>query len=180
VDEHQHFTRFKDSHRQGMALAQVERHGHTSSNGAGSASALQGIKHLPDRLPAKQHWRDRLRSWWHRFEREWEPVTVNKQIDSVTMPKWAVIAIFGAMLAFGAQSWWRASDQRDMLIEMRTEQRIAKEAKMAEDAEKKAQVAEEKAWREIMHGNQKKIEGMLTQQQLDALDRLKRSGSQQQ
>lgn len=107
-------------------------------------------------------------------------MTVNKSIDSVTMPKWIAIGIFGAMLAFMAQSYWRSSDQRDMLIEMRTEQRIAKEAKMAEDAEQKAQVAEEKAWREIMHGNQKKIEGMLTQQQIDALERIKKSATSQQ
>lgn len=136
---------------------------------------MQGtLRHLPETLPAKQHWREVLRNWWYRFGREWEPVVVNKQIDSVTMPKWAVIAIFGAVLAFGAQSWWRASDQRDLLIEMRTEMRLAKEAKAADDIERKAQAAEEKAWREVMNGNQKKIEGMLTQQQLDALERLKR------
>lgn len=107
-------------------------------------------------------------------------MTVNKSIDSVTMPKWIASAILVAVLTFGAASWWRASDQRDMLIEMRTEQRIAKEAKTVEDAEKKAQSAEEKAWREIMHGNQKKIEGMLTQQQLDALERLKPRGQNSQ
>lgn len=107
-------------------------------------------------------------------------MTVNKSIDSVTMPKWIAIGILGMVLTFGVQSWWKASDQRDMMIEMRTEMRIAKEAKMVEDAEKKAQVSEEKAWREVMHGNQKKIEGMLTQQQLDALERLKPRGSNSQ
>lgn len=103
-------------------------------------------------------------------------MTVNKSIDSVTMPKWIAIGILGAILTFGAQSWWRSSDQRDLMIEMKTELRLMKEAKTVEDAERKALSSEEKAWREIMHGNQKKIEGMLTQQQLDALDRTKRSG----
>lgn len=101
---------------------------------------------------------------------------MNKQIDSVTMPKWVAIGIFGAVLTFGIQSWYRSAGDRDVLIEMKTELRLLKEAKTVEDAERKALSAEEKAWREIMHGNQKKIEGMLTQQQLDALDRLKRSG----
>ena len=101
---------------------------------------------------------------------------VNKQIDSVTMPKWIAIGIFTAILGFGAQSLWRSSDQRDMMIEMKTELRLLKESRAVEEAERKAQASEEKAWREIMHGNQKKIEGMLTQQQLDALDRIKRSG----
>lgn len=136
---------------------------------------MQGVlQHLPDSLPPKKYWRDWLKVRWFRFTKEWEPVVVNKQIDSVTMPKWVAVAILGAMLAFMAQSYWRSSDQRDLLIEMKTELRLAKEAKTVEDAERKAQTAEEKAWREIMHGNQKKIEGMLTQQQLDALDRIKK------
>lgn len=61
-----------------------------------------------------------------------------------------------------------------MMIEMKTELRLMKEARMSEELERKAQAAEEKAWREVMNGNQKKIEGMLTQQQIDALERLKR------
>lgn len=101
---------------------------------------------------------------------------VNKNVDSVTMPKWIAIGIFGAVVTFGIQSWYRSAADRDVLIEMKTELRLLKEAKTVEDAERKALSAEEKAWREIMHGNQKKIEGMLTQQQLDALDRIKRSG----
>lgn len=101
---------------------------------------------------------------------------MNKQIDSITMPKWIAIAILTAVIGIGVQTMWRSADQRDMMIEMRTELRLLKEAKTVEDAERKALSAEEKAWREIMHGNQKKIEGMLTQQQLDALDRIKRNG----
>lgn len=103
---------------------------------------------------------------------------VNKQIDSVTMPKWFVIAILTAAIGYGIQSSWRAADQRDMLIEMKTELRLAKEAAMAQELERKAQAAEEKAWREVMNGNQKKIEGMLTQQQLDALERLRRGAKE--
>lgn len=175
MDERGHFIKFKRLHQAGMAIANVDRR-HSSSNGGSTADAVQGVlHHLPDALPPKQHWRDWFRSWWHRLE--WEQVRVNKSVDSVTMPKWVAVAILGAMLAFMAQSYWRSSDQRDMMIEMKTELRLAKEAKTIEDAERKAQTAEEKAWREIMHGNQKKIEGMLTQQQLDALDRIKRNGS---
>lgn len=158
-----------------MALAGVERPRHISSNGGQSAEKMQGALHLPEYLPPKAHARETLRNWWYRFTREWEPVVVNKHIDSVTMPKWFVIAILTAAIGYGIQSSWRSADQRDMMIEVKTELRLLKEAKTVEDAERKAQTAEEKAWREIMHGNQKKIEGMLTQQQLDALDRMKRS-----
>jgi hypothetical protein len=141
---------------------------------------MHDVLHLPRVLPAKQQWRDRFRGWWHRFEREWEPITVNKQIDSVTMPKWFVIALLTAAIGYGIQSSWRSADQRDMMIEMKTELRLAKEAQMAESAERKADSAEAKAWREVMNGNQKKIEGMLTQQQLDALERIKKASGNQQ
>jgi len=107
-------------------------------------------------------------------------VTVNKSVDSITMPKWFVIAILTGAIGYGIQSSWRSADQRDMMIEMKTELRLAKEAAMAESAERKADSAEAKAWREVMNGNQKKIEGMLTQQQLDALERIKKAGGNQQ
>lgn len=129
---------------------------------------LDAEEHLPDQLPLRMRFREYLLKGW-------DHVVVNKHVDSITMPKWIASSILATVLLFGVSSWWRASDQRDMLIEMRTEQRIVKEAKAAEDVERKAQVAEDKAWREIMHGNQKKIEGMLTQQQIDSLDRIKKS-----
>lgn len=172
-----HFANFKTAHRESMALAKVDRTRFTS-NGRSSANAMQDVMHLPDALPVKQALRDRLRGLWHRFEREWEPITVNKSIDSVTMPKWFVIAILTGAIGYGIQSSWRSSDQRDMMIEMKTELRLAKEAALAKDAEDKARAAEEKAWREVMNGNQKKIEGMLTQQQIDALERLKRGAKE--
>lgn len=98
-------------------------------------------------------------------------MTVNKSVDSITMPKWIASAILVAVLGFGATSLWRSSDQRDMMIEMKTELRLLKEARTAEEIERRAQVAEERAWREVMNGNQKKVEGMLSQQQRDSLDR---------
>lgn len=132
--------------------------------------------HLPDELPVEHYWRDQFRSWWYRLKRQWEPVVVNKSVDSITMPKWIAIGILGAIFTFGIQSWWRASDQRDMMIEMKTELRLLKESRAVEDAERKAQAAEEKAWREVMNGNQKMIQGMLSQQQREALETIRRSG----
>jgi hypothetical protein len=171
VDEHQHFTRFKDSHRQGMALAQpIDRTNFTKSNGNGAVKGMQGITHLPETLPIKQHWREVWRNWWYRFEREWEPVTVNKQIDSVTMPKWAVIAIFGAMLAFGAQSWWRASDQRDMLIELKTELRMAKEYESERTKDLKSQSELNKVYIDNMTNQLNTIKGMLSAQQTNQVE----------
>lgn len=136
------------------------------------------LGHLPNELPFGYRLREWGRSWWYRLAREWEPVVVNKSVDSITMPKWIAIGILGAIFTFGIQSWWRSSDQRDMMIEMKTELRMLKESRAAEDAERKAQAAEERAWREVMNGNQKTIQGMLSQQQRDALETIRRSGKE--
>lgn len=161
-----------------MALAQpIDKTNFTQSNGHGPASGMQGIKHLPDSLPSKQHWREVFRNLWYRFGREWEPVVVNKQIDSVTMPKWAVIGIFGAVLAFGAQSWWRASDQRDMLIELKTELRMAKEYEAERTKELKAQAELNKVYIDNMTGQLNVIKGMLSAQQMNAVENTKRGNN---
>lgn len=102
---------------------------------------------------------------------------VNKQIDSVTMPKWIAISILGATLGFGVQSWWRASDQRDMLIELRTELRMAKEY----DAERSKQIKEQSELNKIYIDNMTNqlnvIKGMLTAQQLTAVDASRRGSN---
>lgn len=155
-----------------MALAQpIDKTNFTQSNGHSAVKGMQGITHLPETLPAKQHWREVFRNWWYRFGREWEPVTVNKSIDSVTMPKWAVVAIFGSVLAFGAQSWWRASDQRDMLIELKTEIRMAKEYEAERSKELKAQSELNKVYIDNMTSQLNTIKGMLSAQQLDRVEK---------
>lgn len=131
---------------------------------------MQESVHLPDTLPAKQHWRERLRSWWYRFERQWEPVTVNKHIDSVTMPKWIASAILVAFLAFAATSWWRLSDQRDMLIELKTEIRIQKEYDAERAKEMKAQADLNKVYIDNMTNQLNVIKGLLTSQQLSLVE----------
>lgn len=95
---------------------------------------------------------------------------MNKSIDSITMPKWIAIGILGAILTFGIQSWWRASDQRDMLIELRTELRLAKEY----DAERAKQLKEQaelnKVYIDNMTSQLNIIKGMLSQQQINAAE----------
>jgi len=111
----------------------------------------------------------------------WEHVVANKQIDSITMPKWIAVAILGAMLTLGVGGWWRASSDRDTLIEIRTELRIAKENRQEKDEALANALRDLNSWKEVMNGNMKKMEGMLSQQQLDQLDRYRkpRNGSQQ-
>lgn len=172
MDAHTRFTRFKGLHRQMASVARIGKPHSTTSNGNGAHRAMQDpLEHLPRTLPVEQQWRDRFRSLWHRFERQWEPITVNKSIDSITMPKWIAIGILGAVLTFGVQSWWRASDQRDMLIELKTELRLTKEFEAERGRQLKEQAEINKVYIDNMTNQLNVIKGMLSQQQISAAER---------
>lgn len=156
-----------------MALAHVERQSHTSSNGRDTRNAMQGTvqrAHLPDKLPLWMRVREHLRKGW-------DPVVVNKHVDSVTMPKWIASAILVSILGFGITSWMRASDQRDMLIELRTELRIAKEHEAERAKELKEQAELNKVYIDNMTNQLNTIKGMLSMQQLNAIEQTTKRGS---
>lgn len=125
---------------------------------------MQEVLHLPRSLPLRMRLREYL---W----KGWEPITVNKSIDSITMPKWIAIGILGAVLTFGIQSWWRASDQRDMLIELRTELRMTKEREAERAKELKEQADINKVYIDNMTSQLNVIKGMLSQQQINAAEK---------
>lgn len=102
---------------------------------------------------------------------------VNKQIDSVTMPKWIAIGILGAILTFGIQSWWKSSDQRDMLIELKTELRMAKEYEAERTKELKAQAELNKVYIDNMTNQLNTIRGMLSAQQVSILESQKKGNN---
>lgn len=110
-----------------------------------------------------------------RLTKGWDPVVVNKQVDSITMPKWIASSILGAVLLFGVTSWVRSSDQRDMLIELRTEVRIAKEAEKEKAQELKNQAELNKVYIDNMTNQLNVIKGMLSAQQLNAVENNRRS-----
>lgn len=96
---------------------------------------------------------------------------MNKSIDSITMPKWIAIGILGATLTFGVQSWWRASDQRDMLIELKTELRMTKEHEAERAKQLKEQAEINKVYIDNMTNQLNVIKGMLSQQQINEAER---------
>lgn len=100
----------------------------------------------------------------------WEPITVNKSVDSITMPKWIAIGILGATLTFGIQSWWRASDQRDMLIELRTKLEMAQQYEAERSKQLKDQADLNKVYIDNMTAQLNVIKGMLSQQQINAAE----------
>lgn len=152
----------------------IEKPSPTSSNGGKVQTALQGIiqprKHLPDSLPWWMVWRIRL-------TKGWEPVTINKHIDSITMPKWVASAFLVAFLGFAAASWWRQSDQRDMLIELRTELKLAKEYEAERTKQLKEQAEINKVYIDNMTNQLNTIKGMLSAQEMDAMRQMQRKGS---
>lgn len=123
-------------------------------------------------FPPMQPFKQRLLSFLAKASpSNWERVTVNKNVDSVTMPKWVAIAIFGAVLTFGLGQWYRASSEHDTLIEIRTELRLAKEAQAEKDRITNGKLGDLDAWQGVVNGKLSEIKGMLSQQQIDALNR---------
>ncbi len=96
---------------------------------------------------------------------------MNNKVDSVTMPKWIAVGIFGAVLTFGLGQWYRAASEHDTLIEIRTELRLAKESQGEKDQITNGKLADVAAWQGVVNGKLSEIKGMLSQQQIDALER---------
>lgn len=95
---------------------------------------------------------------------------MNKSVDSITMPKWIASAILVSMLAFAATSWWRLSDQRDMLIELKTELRMAKEFESERTRQLNEQAQLNKVYIDNVTNQLNVIRGLLTAQQINAVD----------
>ena len=98
---------------------------------------------------------------------------VNKSVDSITMPKWVASAILIAVLAFMAQSWWARSNDHDAMIRIETRLEDTQKSLEKTDAQNRAYQGDMQAWREVMNGNLKTIQGMLTQAQTDKLEKYK-------
>lgn len=151
-----------------MAVVHRIEKPHISSNGEDTQAGLQGTIdrnfHLPNELPFWMRWKIRL-------TKGWDPVVVNKHVDSVTMPKWVASTILVSILGFGISSWWRASDQRDLLIELRTELKLAKEHEAERAKELKEQAEINKVYIDNMTSQLNIIKGMLSAQQLNLIDR---------
>jgi hypothetical protein len=135
------------------------------------------LDHPPDALPTATHWRERFKNWWYKLEGEWKPVVVNKSIDSITMPKWIAIGILGAILTFGVQSWWKASDQRDTLIRLETQLQMSREFEAERSRQLKDQADVNKVYIDNMTNQLNVIKGMLSAQQMSAVEDRRRGAN---
>lgn len=98
----------------------------------------------------------------------WEHVTVNKAVESVTMPKWIAVGLLSAIVLFGYGAYTKSAEQRDALI--RIEEKL--HAIERNNVQQQEVNRDQQAWREVMNGHVREIKGMLTQQQINALERL--------
>lgn len=149
----------------------VETRANNAAVRTGSNGQMQGTLHRL-RHPKK--------SWFQRLQEQlpdsvvralpsnWEHVTVNKQVESVTMPKWIAVGLLSAIVLFGYGAYTKSAEQRDALI--RIEEKLAT---MERNHQEQQRVnGDNQAWRETMNGHVREIKGMLTQQQINALERL--------
>lgn len=140
MNEAQHFARFKRRHR--MSVAHIEKPRLTAPpNGKDSEEKMQGIfdaEHLPDKLP-----------WWIRVRESVRRAVLGsaqpeildvagRTVSGLVVPYWAAGVILAAILS-GFGFMYKSMDsridakdaayqsQRDMLIEIKTELRMAKE-----------------------------------------------------
>lgn len=137
----------------------------------GSNGEMQGTLH---------HLRHPKKSWYERLQERlpdsvaralpsnWERATVNKQVESITMPKWIAVGLLSAMVLFGYGAYTKSSEQRDTLIRIETKLENVER----NYAEQQRVNGDNQAWRETMNGHVREIKGMLTQQQINALERL--------
>lgn len=96
---------------------------------------------------------------------------MNKNVDSVTMPKWIAVAILGAFLTFMVHSYLTGRADHDAMI--RIETRLEEAVKAAEKAQvdQNNRNGDMQAWREVMNGKLSEIKGMLSQQQIEELNK---------
>lgn len=139
-----HFQRFKSAHRHGMQVAQVDTSVLTVSNG-------NGHEHLPDRLPWRLVWRERLRKVW--------TYVVAKAEGKFTVREGVAYVVLAAALAFGGASYWKQQEQHDELIRLRT----LTEVQTRLDVEQNAQIGEARATAQIADRNAARLEGKFDQ-----------------
>lgn len=106
-----HFQRFKRAHKHGMAVGQIDTGVLTAPNG-------NGHEHLPDKLPTKFVWRERLRKIWAYL------VVKNTDDGTYRLSKGTaglfISAFLGVIVLCGLGLLW----QRDELVRLRTIQEI--------------------------------------------------------
>jgi hypothetical protein len=119
-----HHKRFKNLHKAGMSVTNVERGRFTSSNGNGSAPKMQGtLEHLPESLPTK-HW---LKSLAHKVSGR----VVRKTDDGTYRISRGTAGIFiSAFLGMALTGALGLLSQRDQITRLQTLQEVQEKSNL--------------------------------------------------
>ena len=98
-----------------------------------------------------------------------------RQVSGFVVPHWAAGVILAAIISGMGFMYSRISDQRDMLIEMKTELRLAKEHDTEARLEFKNKLELQQVYINDLSKQVNGMKTMLTPQQARALDRTRRS-----
>lgn len=117
-----HHEHFRSSHRHGMSVSKIDETRFTKHEGNGSSAArtLQEALHLP-----------RERTFLEKLFKPENLTVAGREVKGFVIPHWAAGVLLAAILG-GMGYMYRSFSgeqqvQREMLIEMKTELRLAKE-----------------------------------------------------
>lgn len=110
-----------------------------------------GAQHLPDSLPLRLVWRDRLRKAW--------AFVVAKNDGKFSIREGVAYVLLAAALAFGGASYWKSQDQHDEIIRLRT----LNEVQEKRDTEQNDQISQARATAQIADRNAARLEGKFDQ-----------------
>jgi hypothetical protein len=156
MDEPIRFAKFKKAHKLRMSVAQIEKPSLTTSNGHSSAKKMHETVHLPERLPLKVAWRDRLRAWGYRM------VAKNDQ-GKYSVSQGLALVVIAAVLTFGAASYWRSQEQHDKIIRLETTIEILEKT----NADRDSKIDQATNWGQSAKSDVKYLQGKFDQFALD-------------
>lgn len=102
-----------------MALAKVEQARFTKHNGNGGSLAAKTLQETL-RLPRERTFLEKL------FKPE-NLTVAGREVKGLVVPHWAAGVLLAALISIGWTTYSKVAEQRDMLIEMKTELKLAKE-----------------------------------------------------
>ena len=113
-------------------------------------------------------------SWFDRLFPQEHLIVGGREVKGLVLPTWAAGVLLAAILGSGGFMFSKLSDQRDMLIEMRTELRLAKEHEIEYREEFKTRLNVNDLQIQNMTSEMRAIRAILTPQQMRATEQRSR------
>lgn len=158
MNEHEHFTRFREKHKQRMlAERTIEREPHTRSNGHDASETMQETLlddgHLPEHLPTNTWLRESLRRiWGHMVVKKPEDGTYHVSKGTAAL---FISAFLSCLIMGGLGLLW----QRDEIVRLRTIQEMQDKT----NVDMLSKIDQARATAQIADRNAARLEGKFDQ-----------------